>query len=257
MPLDGHNIRQTFLQIYQENIKDSGYQQQGPILREAAQRLQPKNRDEEQALLTAWNDLFRLGLMAWGYNLMNPDPPHVHLTASGRIALQNLSRDPYNPDGYKTFVRPLLEPDEPVALSYIDEALETFQARCLKATAVMAGAAAESLVLSMRDALVARLGVIGTPVPSKLQEDKVKTIRDAVKAEIDKRTAQLDRHLRDRYALHWGSMSEHIRQARNDAGHPASVDPVTHEIVHASLLMFPEFARLVKELKAWITMTMV
>ena len=43
-------------------------------------------------------------------------------------------------------------------------------------------------------------GAIGTPVPSKLQEDKIKTIRDAIKAEIDKRTAQLDRHLRD---WHW------------------------------------------------------
>ena len=40
--------------------------------------------------------------------------------------------------------------------------------------------------------------------------------------------------------------------ARNEAGHPSSVEPVTHEQVHAALLMFHEQARLCRDLSAWI-----
>ena len=41
----------------------------------------------------------------------------------------------------------------PVTDSYIAEALNTFNAACFKATAVMVGAASESLVLGIRDTL--------------------------------------------------------------------------------------------------------
>ena len=77
----------------------------------------------------------------------------MHLTEVGRRTLSTLSRDPYNPEGYLAAVRPLLAPGS-VALSYLEEGVNTFQAGCLKATAVMVGAAAESLVLDVRDTLV-------------------------------------------------------------------------------------------------------
>jgi hypothetical protein len=47
-----------------------------------------------------------------------------------------------------------------------------------------------------------------------------------------------------------------MRLARNDAGHPVSIDPVTHGTVHAALLLFPEFASLVRDLEMWISSTM-
>src|ERR1035438_4017733 len=56
---------------------------------------------DEQAILTQWGELFRTGLLAWGLNLSNPNPPFFHLTERGRMALANLTRDPSNPDGYR------------------------------------------------------------------------------------------------------------------------------------------------------------
>jgi hypothetical protein len=176
----------------------------------------------------------------------------MHLTEVGRRTLSNLSRDPYNPEGYLAAVRPLLAPGS-VALSYLEEGVNTFQAGCLKATAVMVGAAAESLVLDVRDALVTRLGAIGTPVPARLNDWKVKTVRDAVEAEIEARRTQLDRRLYERFSAFWVAVSDQMRLARNDAGHPVSTDPVTHETVHAALLLFPEFAGLVRDLTAWVS----
>ncbi len=46
----------------------------------------------------------------------------------------------------------------------------------------------------------------------------------------------------------WSPLALQIRSARNDAGHPLNIDPVTADSVHASLLVFPELARLAKDL---------
>ena len=94
------------------------------VLNETARRLAISSLEDQQALLTVWGDLFRLGVLAWGYDLSNPSPPFMHLTEVGRRTLSNLSRDPYNPEGYLAAVRPLLAPGS-VALSYLEEGVNT------------------------------------------------------------------------------------------------------------------------------------
>lgn len=253
MPIDGFSIRQTLLQVCEEYAKiGPGYFQSGPVMKETAKRLGIRSLEEQQALLTVWGDLFRLGVLAWGYDLSNAEPPFMHLTEVGRRTLSNLSRDPYNPAGYLAAVIPLLSPSS-VALSYLEEGVNTFQAGCIKATAVMVGAAAESLVLDVRDALVARLNAIGASVPARLTDWRVKTARDAIEVEVEARRAQLDRRLYERFSAYWVAVSDQMRLTRNDAGHPVSTDPVTHETVHAALLLFPEFAGLVRDLTPWIS----
>jgi hypothetical protein len=51
----------------------------------------------------------------------------------------------------------------------------------------------------------------------------------------------------------WPAFTQQIRTARNEAGHPTSVDPITPETVHALLLIFPELAKLGSELKSWVS----
>ena len=71
------------------------------VLRAAAQRLNASpNADLQQAILTQWSELFRTGLLAWGLDLMNPNPPLFHVTDRGSQALANATRDPSNPAGY-------------------------------------------------------------------------------------------------------------------------------------------------------------
>lgn len=252
MALDVSEIRKTLLEVIDEFKSREGHFQTKPILTEAAQRLRLTTVEQEQGLLTAWSDVFRVGLLAWGYNLANPLPPHVHLTEIGRQAFTRISRDPYNPAGYAAVVHPLLL-NAPIARSYIDEAINTFQAGCFKATAVMVGAAAESLVLDVRDALVARLNVISIQVSRPLNDWKVKTVRDAIETEITNRASQIDNRLKERFNAYWIPVTDQMRVARNDAGHPTAVDPVTHEVVHATLLLFPELASLVNDLIPWIS----
>src|SRR5262245_21719460 len=91
-------IRETLLMLIKQRADTvgSGNLQQSVLLDEASEALRIRHRsiDLEQALLTEWQDLFRTGLLAWGHNLMNPNPPFFHLTERGRGALASVGRDP-------------------------------------------------------------------------------------------------------------------------------------------------------------------
>jgi hypothetical protein len=262
--LDGYTIRKVLLEIVKEiSAQSTGYLRLSDMdsrhtLEEAAQRLnielrgEGRNLDLEQALLTVWHDLFRTGYLAWGYQVFTPDPPFYHITEQGRRALENLSRDPANPDGYLAHLKNAASLD-PIALSYLEEGLKTYNSDCLKATAVMIGAAAERIILELRDALVARMIDLGKTSPESLEDWRAKRVIDSLKKELELQKRKMPSHLYEVFEAYWPAFTQQIRTARNDAGHPSSVDPVTQETVHASLLIFPELAMLGSELKSWVS----
>jgi hypothetical protein len=132
------------------------------------------------------------------------------------------------------------------------EALDCYVAGLYKASAVMIGAAAEASILEIRDVVVLKFQEVEKPVPSQLNSLSIKTVTDAlgrVFQGIDKKT---HRELRERFDAHWGALTHEIRTTRNDAGHPTSIEPVTSESVHASLLLFPVLAGLTDDLLRWV-----
>ena len=259
-----NQIRETLLQVVNEQAELGSQFQQTPVLREAAKRLGIlfTNRIEyQQALLTLWYDLFRSGYLAWGFNFDNPGPPWCHLTENGRNLLKNFSRDPANPDGYLQYLSSQASINE-IAESYIREALQTYNASCFKATAVMVGCAAESIVLELRDALVSRMTALGKDLPRGLQHWMIKTVLDAIEKELEPYTKiniqpSMPKSLAESFSYYWSAFTGQIRSTRNEAGHPSSVDPVTPDTVHAALLTFPLQAKLTSELMSWINTSYV
>jgi hypothetical protein len=77
--------------------RTGGKLQQSTVLDAAARQLAGC---DHEAILTQWSELFRTGLLAWGMNFSNPNPPFFHLTARGRQALENATLDSSNPAGY-------------------------------------------------------------------------------------------------------------------------------------------------------------
>jgi hypothetical protein len=61
------------------------------------------------------------------------------------------------------------------------------------------------------------------------------------------------RELKEPFEAYWSAFAQQIRAVRNEVGHPSSIDPVTPDTVHASLLVFPELARLANGLTDWVT----
>lgn len=246
------SMQEVLLAVISEHAERGGSLDSNSVLKDAARQLKSLGvLESDQALLTLWHDQFRNGRLAWGYNLQNNGPPFFHLTAAGRRTLEDHSRDPANPDGYlahlcaRTTINPIAE-------SYICEALQTYNSGCFKATAVLVGCAAESLALELRDRLVSRLRELGLDVPNMLNDWRIRTVLRGVKAQLDQRSAAMDRGLRERYEGYWMAFAQQIRAVRNDSGHPASVAPVTPESVHAALLIFPELATLSGDLATWI-----
>jgi hypothetical protein len=223
--------------------------QQTSVLDGAAAKL---GRGNDQAILTQWGELFRTGLLAWGLNLANPNPPFFHLTERGRAALANLSRDPSNPAGYLRHLAAIATLDD-VSMSYLTEGLECYVAGLFKASAVMVGGSAESVILNLRDSTVNKLKALGTPVPKPMEDWKIKTVSDALAGFFDRQKANFPRELRDAFEAYWSAFALQIRAVRNDAGHPLTVDPVTPDTVHAALLVFPELARLASDLSKWVS----
>jgi hypothetical protein len=256
-PLDDDKLRQVLLEAVELcDRRGEGHMQTRVILKEVVEQLSPTQRQQyQQALLTLYYDLFRTGHLAWGVNLSNTDPPHCHVTARGREMLKHLSRDPANPAGYLAHLDQQVKLD-PVALSYLTEALNTYNSGCHKASAVMVGAAAESLVLGLRDVLVQRLDVAGVTLPAKLKgrlEDwRAKTVHDAVSEALDGHCPKLPRELREPFESYWPALAREIRASRNEAGQPSSIDPITPERSRAALLVFPLLAKLVADLSTWV-----
>ena len=252
--IDGQMIRKVLLGVIEEYSRNrQGRFQSGTILNDAAAKLGIRgNKKLERALLTLWSDLFRSGYIAWGHDLDNAKPPFYHITEQGRRTLEHLSRDPANPDGYLKHISDWLK-DHVIANSYLIEALDTYNSACFKAAAVMIGAATESLILDLRDTLVARINSLGKSPSKKLQDWKIKTVTDQIKAEIDNKKAPMPRELSEAYESYWPAFIQQIRFGRNEAGHPKSIEPISPQAVHASLLIFPELAKLTNDLINWVS----
>ncbi len=249
--IDGHRIRQVMLETVDRQSGGSNLQT-GSVLQQTLDMLGlPSSLQTEQAILTIWHDLFRTGYLAWGHNISNPNPPFCHVTEQGRRTLQHLSRDPANPEGYLAHVSQIGVLNE-VAESYLKEALKTYNSDCFKATAVMIGAAAESLILEVRHTLIQRMEHTGQLPPRDLKDWRLKKVLDGLKRELNNQSHNMDRDLAEAVQQYWPAFTGQIRHARNEAGHPTNIEPVTHETVHASLLIFPELLSLVCRLKEWV-----
>lgn len=254
--MDGAELRAEVLRIISEVSRNAPTSalQSGLVLQRAQQSLGINQLKDEQALLAFFYDLFRLGYLSWGYNISNANPPFCHVTDLGRTALAQHSRDPANPDGYLRHLRTTASCG-PIAESYISEALQTFNSGCYKATAVMVGAAAESIVLDIRDSLVSKLKITPNPVPKDLNDWRISRVLHSVEAVIKSKKSDVPQALFQRFDANWSAFMHQIRTARNDAGHPSNIEPVTPEDVHASLLIFPQLASLAVELKDWVSKT--
>jgi hypothetical protein len=137
-----------------------------------------------------------------------------------------------------------------VAHSYLEEALDCFGAGLFKAAAVLTGAAAERIVLDLRDAVVAKLVFLDRPVATGMTAKHIKTISDTLHKFL--RECPFPHLLREEFDAHWPSFTHEIRATRNDVSHPTSIDPVTYEGAHASLLIFAQLAKLANSLDQWV-----
>ncbi|MGQ3890714.1 hypothetical protein [Legionella sp. CNM-4043-24] len=248
-------IRQKLLETVKNEIERnkrsriSSNLQSGVILQEVAKQFEiTHNPTYEQMILSEFQCLMNTGYLAWGYDLANPNPPFFHITDQGIKSLENLNRDPCNPSEYLRYIDSQCQLDD-TERSYLNEAISTFNAGHHKSAAVMIGATAECLILKLRNAMNQK----HSKPPKGLSDWKAKTIFNTLKTVLDKHVSIMSSDLRDEYNAYWPAFNEQIRRTRNDAGHPENISSFKFEDVHASLLMFPNVAKLTTHLLAFIS----
>ncbi len=248
------DIRGTLLEVIEEQSPKGATDatlQTNSVLGEVSHRLNARNNHEiEEAILTQWHELFRTGYLAWGYNLSNPNPPFFHLTAQGRSALASVGRDPANPEGYLRHLYSLAELN-PISKSYLEEGLNCYVSSLYKSAAVMVGAASEALINELRDTVRSKLEETNQKIPKNLSTWRAKETLLGLKSVFEDKARKMPYALREEYESYWPAFTQQIRAARNEAGHPHSIEPIKQETVHASLLIFPELAKLSSNLLSW------
>ncbi|ABA57853.1 hypothetical protein Noc_1359 [Nitrosococcus oceani ATCC 19707] len=253
-PVTPGEVRSKLLEyIATQNKQDpySSNMQAGSALRWVTDQLKlSRDIKQQRLLLTEWHELFRTGILAWGHDLSNPSPPFCHVTDRGARALENLQRDPSNPAAYIAHLEAGADLGD-IAKSYVVEALDCYTTGSYKAAAVMIGAASERLVLNLRDSIAAAISRGGNSAPNNLNSWQIKKVSDSIKAQLDQAKKKMPRELADDYEAYWSAFTSQIRVARNEAGHPKSIDPLTPDAVHAAFLVFPEAARLATEFTDW------
>lgn len=254
MALGNSEIRQKLMEVISrfQNPEFENYLQSESVLRETAKELNiTADMEEGYTLLDIFYGLFRSGHLEWGKNIRAHSPPWFHVTKIGKKALQDYSHDPVNQEGYLEYVK--IEANlNPIAESYLREAVKTFCTDCNKAAAVMVGGASESIILELRDTLVNKLKSQGVSIPKTLNDWRIKTILDSIGKELEKHKSKMPQKINETFDSFWSAFTGQIRMVRNDAGHPKNVNPITKEFVHSSLLIFPQLAKLTNELKQWI-----
>lgn len=251
--IDGETIKRALLEALESQSRTSSPYTLNSVsvLREACQKLGITNDSTlNQAVLTAWHDLYRAGHISWGTNISNVSSDFVHLSEKGRMTLRQISRDPANPDGYREYLTAQGTVGS-IAMSYISEALNTYNANCFKATAVMVGVAAEAMVLDLRDTLVRKIKSLGQPVPRKMQSWMAKEVLDAIKEDLNQRKKLMPLLLAEAYEANWNALTWQTRTIRNSAGHPESSIRLRQK---RCMLLCSYFlkSKLTNELKAWI-----
>ncbi len=250
------DARRALLEVLNaiENSQDKSFGREHAI-KEAATRLgQWGDRQNGRLLMDAWDDLFRAGVIGYGLNMSNLGFNFAHLTAHGRETIKNVDRDPANPSGYLNVIKPHVQ-EQPIALSYLAEALETYNKGNVKASAVMLGCAAEALSLSLRDRLKAKIIANGGTAPAGLDDWRFAVVLRTLESQLSQRAAAMPRELRERFESYWPAWTGLFRMTRNDAGHPKSIEPVVLDAVHGALLLFHEQARLTFDLAVWTDTT--
>ncbi len=207
----------------------------------------------EQVILDVYFELFRAGLISFGLNLGNAQTTRFRLTEAGKLYLADSEQAPENPAGYLAGLS-AIEALSTVARSYLDEALAVFVGGHHRAAAVLLGAVAETTVLDIRDAFLAKLAETGETPPSSLskKDATAKQVYEGLDKVLRERKGQMPNELAEAFESHWYSFLNDIRLSRNASGHPQNISPVTRDDVRAGFLQLRSVARAAAGLKTWI-----
>lgn len=173
----------------------------------------------------------------------SPELPSFQVTDWGKKCLAEGEFTPYDTGEYVERLTKKVPYVGPKVLLYLTESLNSFRGGSYLSSAVMLGVAAETVLLQLRDAVLAALD-------SKTKKDKftadtngrpAKRIYDEVRKRLDPLIAQISRDLgKEDITAELAGIFDLIRKTRNEAGRPTGRG-IEREEAFALLQLFPSY----------------
>jgi hypothetical protein len=199
------------------------------------------------------SNFFAEGLLMWGLNKTNPDPPFMSITEYGYKVLDSENIIPHDPNGFLTKFKTDIPNANDLILKYLTESIQTYRTNNLLSSSVMLGVASEAVF----DILFEKLkSTLTNPCKQSKFEKLSKTIStkdrfDETMKEIKLIRPLLPGKLKEDIKSHIEGIFELIRNQRNDSGHPTGKD-VSKDDLFINLRLFIPFCHDVYKLIEWL-----
>ncbi len=195
-----------------------------------------------------WECLLRR-IIVFGSDHNHPDFPFYRVTEYGASVLKDSAKpQPYDPDGFLRYFRDACPSADPAVRSYLAEAVQAFNADCVRSAAVMIGCASEKLLLLLAETFEDAISDSEKKVKFTKEIDskriiyaKFAVLRDRLDRMV--LAKKLPHALGETVASELPSGFEMLRRCRNAAGHPDVPENVTSDTVFLNLRAFIEYAR--------------
>lgn len=194
------------------------------------------------------SELVNQDVLTWGWDIVNPGPPSVRITAYGRRSLGSSGPTPHDPDGYIEYLKNRVPTLDSIIEQYVTESLQAFLRGLMFSSTVMLGGAAEKAFLLLVDSYTNALA--DSQKKKKFEKESygfVKRKIDAFNKEVPRFRDQLPGPLRDDLSVQLDAAFNLIRTCRNDVGHPTGRQ-IDRRLAFANLQVFVEYCKRVYDL---------
>lgn len=205
--------------------------------------------DQERVRELIWA-LILQGVLVPG---MNPNLPHIKVTAYGLNVLAVGDFVPHDPDGYLGKLKSRIPNIDPIILIYVEQALATFRTGNYLPSAVMLGVASEKAMLLLVESF--RIAINDATKRGKFDQNTnsrpIKRQYEELRKRIEPLIPTLTSDLREVLLLQFDGVYDFIRRYRNDSGHPTG-KKLEREESFALLQLFPTYCKTTYDLMTWL-----
>jgi len=184
----------------------------------------------------------------------SPELPFFQVTEWGKKCLESGEFTPYDTGKYIERLKAKVPYVGSTALLYLTESLSCFRGASYLGSAIMLGVAAETVLLSLRDAIHAALD-------TQAKKDKftadtsgrpAKRIYDEVRKRLDPLIRKISGDLsKEDITAEIAGIFDLIRKTRNEVGHPTG-RKIEREEAFALLQLFPSYCNISYEVIRWL-----
>lgn len=170
--------------------------------------------------------------------------PWFTLTAYGVECINKGELLPFDPNGYLVGLQSRVPGLDTVTMTYLREAIFTFNREFYLSASVALGVAAEALTLRMIDGYIAALAdpQRRTNAEKRYEGKQLRAQYGQFKQDFASLRPTLPPELYGDFETHLDGIFQLIRMTRNDSGHPSGTIP-ERAVVMANLQAFPYFAK--------------